>query len=146
MPIDAIAAHAGREPWRPNLAPLYSLITLTCLLSGYFLIDTYMFREPTPKYADNGTTFILRLRTPLDSSFPIKQGGDRLIQAISAVKQQSEELKAEIATRLSEEKRYQSELAAFIEQLNDAERMIASLKIEVASLQHEQSQVQRIAQ
>ncbi|NBC47348.1 MAG: hypothetical protein GVY22_05020 [Gammaproteobacteria bacterium] len=146
MTLNAVATHTGREPWRPNLAPLYSLITLSCLLSGYFLVDTYFFREPTPKYADNGTTFILRLRAPLDSSLPIKHGGDRLIQAISTVKQQSEELKADIAARLSEEERYQSALAAFMEQLDDAERMIAALKVEVASLQHEQSNVRRLAQ
>lgn len=146
MTLDEVATHPGREPWRPNLTPLYGLIALSCLLSGYFLVDTYFFREPTLKYTDNGTTFLLRLRTPVDSSLPIKHGGDRLIQAISAVKQQSEELKADIAARLSEEKRYQSELAAFMEQLDDAERMIATLKMEVALLQDEPSNVRQLAQ
>jgi len=145
MTPDAVATHTGREPWRPNLAPLYSLITLSCMLSGYFLVDTYLFREPTPKYADNGTTFILRLRTPLDTSVAIKHGADRLVESISAVKQHAEDLKADIAERFSDEEGYEPELAAVMENLDDAERMIATLKVEVASLQHENSKARRLA-
>jgi hypothetical protein len=146
MTPDAVATKTGREPWRPNLVPLYSLITFTCLLSAYFLVDTYFFREPTPKYADNGTTFILRLRTPPDASMTTKHGADRLIQAISEVKQQADAFRADLKANPGEEQRYEPELAAVMGQLDDAERMIASLKVQVASLKHGQSRVRQVSQ
>ncbi len=34
------AMHGGREPWRPNLIPLLTLIVAICALTTYFLVDT----------------------------------------------------------------------------------------------------------
>jgi hypothetical protein len=137
MPDSAVNLYSGREPWRPNLVPLWTLMVATCVLTTYFLVDTYFMRQPTVKYAENGTAFVLRLREPLDTSFQIKAGGARLIQAIAEVKQQSDDLKSEIAERLTKDQAYQVELAAFMNQLEDAEEMIATLKAEVMVLQQD---------
>lgn len=140
MPELAFASQSGSVPWRPNLIPLFTLMTATCALTAYFLVDTYFFREPTPKYAKDGTAFILRLREPLDQSLAIKAGGARLIQALAQVKQQSTDLRAEIAERMTTDQTYRTEIAAFMGQLEDAEQMIANLKKEIAELQQEQAQ------
>lgn len=137
MPDSAVNLYSGREPWRPNLVPLWTLMVLTCVLTTYFLVDTYFMRQPTVKYAENGTAFVLRLREPLDTSFQIKAGGARLIQAIAEVKQQSDDLKSEIAERLTKDQAYQVDLANFMNQLEDAEEMIATLKEEVIVLQQD---------
>jgi hypothetical protein len=137
MSDSAVNLHSGREPWRPNLVPLVTLMVCTCVLTTYFLVDTYLIRQPSVKYAENGTAFVLRLREPLDTSFQIKAGGARLIQAIAEVKQQSDDLKSEIAERLTKDQAYQVELAAFMTQLEDAEKMIATLKEEVVGLQQD---------
>lgn len=141
MPDSAVNLHFGREAWRPNLVPLGTLMVATCVLTTYFLTDTYFMREPTVKYAENGTAFVLRLREPLDTSSRIRAGGARLIQAIAEVKQQSDTLKSEIAERLRKDQAYQVELAAFMSQLEDAEKMIATLKEEVIGLQQDYARV-----
>ncbi|WP_296804951.1 hypothetical protein [Thiocapsa sp.] len=137
MPDSAVSLHSGREPWRPNLVPLVTLMVCTCVLTTYFLVDTYLIRQPSVKYAENGTAFVLRLREPLDTSSQIKADGARLIQAIAEVKQQSDDLKSEIAERLTKDQAYQVELAAFMTQLEDAEKVIATLKEEVIGLQQD---------
>ncbi|MBK1717327.1 hypothetical protein [Thiocystis violacea] len=152
MPETAIPSHTGREPWRPNLVPLSTLMVATCALTAYFLVDTYFLREPSAKYTKDGTAFILRLKEPLDTGLAIKAGGARLIQTIAVVKKQSDDLKTEISERLTKDQTYRTDLAAFMTQLEDAERMIAGLKQEIATLQREQAgargastEVQRIS-
>jgi septal ring factor EnvC (AmiA/AmiB activator) len=140
MPELAFASQSSSAPWRPNLIPLFMLMTAACTLTAYFLVDTYFFREPTAKYAKDGTAFILRLREPLDQSLAIKAGGARLIQALAQVQQQSTELKARIAERMTTDQTYRTEIAAFMGQLEDAEQMIASLKKQIAELQQVQAQ------
>ncbi len=103
-----------------------TLMVATCGLTAYFLIDTYLLREPSPKYTKDGTAFILRLKEPLDTGLAIKAGGTRLIQTIAVVKQQSDDLKTEIAGRLTKDQTYRTDLAAFMTQLEDAGRMIAA--------------------
>lgn len=139
MPDTAIATHGGREPWRPNLLPLLTLMLATCALTIYFLVDTYLLRTPSAKYTKDGTAFILRLREPLDTGLEIKAGGARLLQTIAVVKQQSDDLKTEISARLTQDQTYQADLAAFMAQLEDAEQMIDGLKREISALQRDQA-------
>lgn len=139
MPETASAAHMGREPWRPNLIPLLTLMVATCSLTAYLLVDTYFMRQPTAKYTKDGAAVVLRVKEPLDQGLAIKASGMRLIQTIGLIKQQSDELKTEIAERQSKDQTYRSDLAAFMTQLEDAERMIAGLKAEIAALQQEQA-------
>lgn len=138
MPDTAIPMYSGREPWRPNLIPLLTLMFATCALTVFFLVDTYLLRTPSAKYTKDGTAFVLRLREPLESGLAIKAGGERLIQTLAVVKQQSDDLKTEISERLTQDQTYQTDLAAFMAQLEDAEQMIAGLKQEISALQREQ--------
>ena len=135
MPETASPSYAGREPWRPNLVPLSTLMIATCALTAYFLADTYFLRQPTAKYLRDGSAIVLRVKEPLDQSLAIKASGTRLIQTIEVIEQQSEELRTEIAERHSKDQTHRSVLAAFMTQLDDAERMIAGLKQEIAALQ-----------
>ncbi len=68
---------------------------------------------PSAKYTKDGTAFILRLKEPLDTGLAIKAGGARLIQTIPVVKQQSDDLKTEIAERLTQDQTYRTDLATF---------------------------------
>ena len=86
-----------------------TLMVATCVLTAYFLVDTYLLREPTPKYTKDGTAFILRLKEPLDTGLAIKAGGTRLIQTIAVVKQQSDDLKTEITGRLTKDQTYRTD-------------------------------------
>ena len=130
----ATAVHPGREPWRPNLLPLFALLTVGCAISTYFLVDTYALREAAPQTTADGRSYVLRLSEPLDTAPEIKAGGSRLIAAITQAREQAGALQAQIADRAARTTKDQVRDAEFMEQIDQAEQLLADLKQEVRSL------------
>lgn len=130
----AATAPLDREEWRPNLVPLSGLMLLSCLLTGYFLYDTYLTRTPATQTAENGVRYVLRLRTPVEIQSEIHAGQTLLSQTIMQVKQQAATLQAEIAGRNADHRQYQRDIDDFLRQLHEVEQVVASTKQTIGAI------------
>lgn len=129
------AAHDGGDLARPNLVPLILLILFSCLLSIFFLVDTYGLRKTAPQYLADGRAYILRIAEPSQSSPAIEAQGARLLHVIAQAQEQARTLRAEIAERVAREREFRVAITGLTEQLAQAERLIAELKADVEDLQ-----------
>lgn len=130
----AATAPLDREEWRPNLVPLTGLMLLSCLLAGYFLYDTYLTRTPATQSADNGVSYVLRLRTPAEIQSEVHAGQALLSQTIMQVEQQAATLQAEIAGRKADHRQYQRDIDNFLRQLQEVEQVVAITKQKIGAL------------
>jgi hypothetical protein len=114
---------------------LLLLILISCGLTTYFIIDTYLFRTPSAKQAADGTTFVLRLRAPPSGS-DIKAGAEQLLAALNQVEQQSVKLRSQFDMGVSNNLAYRAQLRQFSEHLAEAQKIIQALSADVTDIQH----------
>jgi len=110
----------------PPLGTLIAGVLSVCLVSAYFLYDTYSVRQQATQTTKNGRAYVARLLDPPPGMSTIKF--DRLARAVTLTKDEATLLKTAIASRAAQGQLTQTEIREAAEQVVQIERDVADLK------------------